>query len=154
MIGSVEFNDPCYYRYASLDIEQLRANLGEDAGLVKQAVDAYIRAFAFAIPTGKQNSFAAHNPPSFIMVAARNGMPWNLANAFVNPISSRNGGVIQNSVDALLHYWDELCLVYGDQDPVATPWLSAGISATGEFSLTGHKVADFNTLVDRIVEAL
>ena len=40
-----------------------------------------------AEPTGKQNTFAAHNPPEFVAVSVRrNSAPRNLANAFETAI--------------------------------------------------------------------
>lgn len=154
MIGNIEFNDPCYYRYASLDTEQLLHNLQSDEEMLNRAVDAYLKAFAFAIPTGKQNTFAAHNPPSFVLAVVRNGMPWNLANAFVEPIGAYNGGVIQNSVKALLSYWDELVTVYGNQATVASPWIAVGIQAEGDFGLSSKRVDDFDTLTSTVAAAL
>src|SRR6185503_11754224 len=56
MIGTVEFNSACFYRYANLDVDQLRANLGDDTALARQTVEAFVRASVSAIPTGKQNS--------------------------------------------------------------------------------------------------
>lgn len=153
MIGDIEFNDPCYYRYASLDVEQLKANLLADDDMTKKAIDAYLRSFAFAVPTGKQNSFAAHNPPSFIMAVVRSGMPWNLANAFVEPISSQNGGVIQNSVNLLLEYYDELSCVYGDAGTVSAPWVSVGVKLTADSALSGKKVPDFEALLGKVLES-
>ena len=63
MIGTVEFNSACYYRYACVDAGQLSENLEGDADLVRRAVEAFARAFVTVMPTGKQNTFAAHNPP-------------------------------------------------------------------------------------------
>jgi CRISPR system Cascade subunit CasC len=43
-----------------------------------------------AEPTGKQNTFAAHNPPEFVAVSVRsNTAPRNLANAFETAIRVR-----------------------------------------------------------------
>ena len=154
MIGSVEFTDPCYYRYASLDLEQLKDNLNGNGDLLKGAVEAFIRAFSFAIPTGKQNSFAAQNPPSLVLAVLRDGMPWNLLNAFSNPVTPRNGGVIDNSVKALLGYWDSLTSVYGEQGTVASPWVVVGVDTGDGFGLADSKADDFETLVKTIVDEL
>lgn len=63
MIGQVEFNSATLYRYAVLDLRKLLDNLQGDVELALSAVEAFTRALALAIPSGKQNSFAAHNPP-------------------------------------------------------------------------------------------
>lgn len=59
-----------------------------------------------AIPTGKQNSVAAQNPPSFVFVVARQSGLWSLANAFLKPVSpGPDGDLVQASVAALDDYW-------------------------------------------------
>src|SRR5690606_27169067 len=78
MIGTVEFNSACYYRYANIDVAQLAANLGNDRDLAIAAVRAFLVASRDAIPTGKQNSFAARNAPSFIMTVVRPSGAWSL----------------------------------------------------------------------------
>ena len=66
MMGTVEFNSACFYRYANIDFFQLNQNLGNDVVLARKAVEAFLRASVAAIPTGKQNSMAAQNPPSLV----------------------------------------------------------------------------------------
>src|SRR5262249_9519011 len=99
MMGTVPFQSSCFYRYASLDVDALRKNLGgtdtaEATALARSTVDAFLRALALAIPTGKQNSMAAQNRPSYLLAVVRKaGTPCSLANAFVKPIhatSERN----------------------------------------------------------------
>src|SRR5690606_16261656 len=89
MIGQVEFNSATFYRYAVIDAHKLLSNLQQDRDLTLAAVHAFTQAIARAIPTGKQNTFAAHNPPSFIGVTCRHSGPINLANAYEKPISAK-----------------------------------------------------------------
>src|SRR5918912_1303066 len=56
MIGTVEFNSACFYRYANLDLEQLAHNLQKDNELTVKTTEAFLRAFIHAVPTGKQNT--------------------------------------------------------------------------------------------------
>ncbi len=87
MIGVIDFNSACFYRYACLDIELLEKNLQGDRELTMKTVRAFLDAFVRSEPTGKQNSFAAHNPSEFILVrTATDAAPVNLANAFESPI--------------------------------------------------------------------
>jgi CRISPR system Cascade subunit CasC len=92
MLGTVEFNSSCFYRYAVLHLDLLLRNLGGDQALARKAVHAFVGALVESTPTGKQNSFAAHNPPSFVGVTARRGMPLNLANAFEKPVAAHEHG--------------------------------------------------------------
>src|SRR5690554_4640584 len=88
MIGTTGFNSSCFYRYALVDADQLAENLGGDRELALEGIRAFLKASLFAIPTGKQNSFAAQTPPSLFMAVVREdgAMPWSLVNAFVKPV--------------------------------------------------------------------
>jgi CRISPR system Cascade subunit CasC len=115
MIGQVEFNSATFYRYAALDTGKLLANLQGDRELALSGLAAFTEAFARAIPSGKQNTFAAHNPPSFIGVVLRHGSPLNLANAFERPITPRHEQPLTaQSVAALARHEQQLGAVYGD----------------------------------------
>lgn len=115
MIGTVEFNSACFYRYANLDLGQLRKNLQGDAELAKTTTAAFLQAFIHAIPTGKQNSFAAHNPPSLVFAVVRDGPPVSLANAFVKPVQpGRHGDLVSLSIQAMDDYYGRLVRMYGD----------------------------------------
>lgn len=61
MMGTVEFNSACFYRYAVVDWEKLVANLQGDTVLAGKGLCAFLEGFVVAEPTGKQNTFAAHN---------------------------------------------------------------------------------------------
>jgi CRISPR system Cascade subunit CasC len=116
MMGFTGFDSACFYRYARLDWEQLLQNLNDDADLARRTVEGFLRAAVAAVPSGKQTSFAANNPPSFLLaVVRRDGMGWSLANAFERPVNSRrNDGLVAPSVAALDAYWGRLCQVYGN----------------------------------------
>lgn len=114
MIGTVEFNSACYYRYANVDIDQLLRNLGGNQALARTGLEAFLRAAIHAIPTGKQNSFAAHNPPSFVATVVRDHGLWSLVNAFVQPVRpSAERDLVQASIRALDRYWAKLTAMYG-----------------------------------------
>lgn len=115
MIGQVEFNSATFYRYAVLDATKLVENLQGDRDLALTGIAAFTEALARAIPTGKQNTFAAHNPPSFIGVVIRHGSPFNLANAFEKPIwPDRAKSLTTQSVEKLAEYEQKLADFYGD----------------------------------------
>jgi len=127
MIGTVEFNSVCFYRYANVDVDQLQENLGEDRELAHKTLKAFLQAMVTAIPSGKQNSMAAHNPPSLILVVARKAGCWSLANAFARPVSIRrreDGDLIGASIAALDAYWGKLIALYGEKDIHGT-WVAA-----------------------------
>ncbi len=115
-INTMGFNSSCFYRYARIDWKQLLKNLNNDVELAKRSVEGFLRASLVAVPSGKQNSTAPLNPPSFILGVVRtDGMGWNLANAFEKPISAtRTSSLVAESIAALDNYWGKLATIYGD----------------------------------------
>lgn len=149
MIGHVEFNSATFYRYAVLDADKMIANLQGERELAISAIGAFTEAIVRAIPTGKQNSFAAHNPPEFIGVSLRRAMPMNLANAFEKPVIARAGeSLTGQSVSALADYEAGLAPIYGSpQDQ----WLY--LDLTGRWPKNnGEAQASLSDLAKRVSE--
>jgi len=114
MVGIGGFNSACFYRYACVDFNQLKTNLGGNAALACKTVEAFLRASVRAVPTGKQNSHAAQNPPSFYMTVVRSdGGAWSLANAFEKPVYAGERGLVFASIKALDDYWAKLTGFFG-----------------------------------------
>lgn len=115
MMGTVEFNSACYYRYAVVDWEQLVKNLQDDTDLAAKGLRAFLQGFVEAEPTGKQNTFAAHNPTEFVAISVRrNTAPRNLANAFETAIRvKRDESLTRKSAEALATKARELQAAYG-----------------------------------------
>ena len=153
MLGTVGFNSACFYRYANIDTTQLTANLGGDAALMQQTVAAFVQAMAHAVPTGKQNSMAAHNPPSLVLAVVRDRGQWNLANAFVQPVSQRHDAdLVFGSVRALDVYWGKLVTMYGTEG-MGGRWLATTEDAALG-TLRPAQVASFTALVAAVVAAV
>lgn len=107
MIGDTEFNSNCYYMYHNLDLDQLLKNLdgSENAKEVaKQSAKVFLRAFAYTSPSGKQNSFAAHQLPSVICVEFKEEkIPVSYANAFLIPAKPSMGkDLVCDSIEKLV----------------------------------------------------
>jgi len=132
MMGVIGFNSACFYRYAVLDYAKLLENLGGDEELTEKTVEAFLRASATAIPTGKQNTFAAHNPPDLIMAnIRRKGAPVSLANAFVRPVRPTNeANLTMASVNEMKAYWDRTLAVYGSGEETDGPYYCGIVSPT------------------------
>ncbi|MFD9734627.1 type I-E CRISPR-associated protein Cas7/Cse4/CasC [Umezawaea sp. NPDC059074] len=125
MIGTVDFNSACYYRYANLDQAQLLKNLGDDEDLARRASSAWLNAFIHAVPSGKQNSMAARTMPSTLLGVVRDHGAWNLANAFLNPIVDHD--LLAASTASLTNHFRQLRTFYGD----------SGIRTVAAASITG-----------------
>jgi CRISPR system Cascade subunit CasC len=146
MLGTVEFNSACFYRYANVDVEQLRENLKGDEDLVERTLQAFVRASVAAIPTGKQNSMAAHNPPSLVFAVVRSRGPQNLSNAFVQPVRpTESYDLIQRSAAHLDDHRGRLAAMYGETG-VEGAWV-ASLDGSGVEHL-GERVS-----IDGLVEA-
>lgn len=113
MLGTVEFNSSCQYRYAVVNYDQLLHNLAGDEVLALRGLSAFLKAAVQAIPTGRQNTFAAHNLPSFIGVAVHEGQPVSLANAFEIPIKAGQQGLAAASVIELQRHAQRICDAFG-----------------------------------------
>jgi len=136
MMGTVEFNSSCFYRYANVDIGQLVENLGGDSELAAETVSAFVRATVTAVPTGKQNSMAAQNPPSLVVAVVRDAGLWSLANAFVEPVwARRDGDLVSASIQRIDSLWTQLTAMYG-KESIRQVSVLAG-SADGLDSLAG-----------------
>ncbi|MBI1878243.1 MAG: type I-E CRISPR-associated protein Cas7/Cse4/CasC, partial [Chloroflexi bacterium] len=115
MIGDVEFNSATHYKYFNVHWEQLLDNLGGDAGIAQQAVLALVEAAATAQPSGKQNSFAAHNLPDFILIeVSQKNLPVSYANAFLKPVrQTYDKSLTEVSIASLNDYRQRLHKTYG-----------------------------------------
>jgi len=151
MMGTVEFNSACFYRYANVDLDQLSRNLDGDEELARNTLTAFLRASVVAVPTGKQNSMAAQNPPSFVLAVVREGGLWSLANAFVRPVrADGQGDLVQNSIRALDRYWGQLTAMYGGGG-VAGKWLCTTEDDVLEH-LADARVGSVDQLVQKVSE--
>lgn len=114
MMGTVEFNSACYYRYAVVDWAKLVENLQGDTDLAAKGLRTFLQGFVMAEPTGKQNTFAAHNPPEFVAVTVcHDAAPRNLANAFETAVRAKTGeSLTRKSAEALAKKGDELEKAY------------------------------------------
>lgn len=150
MIGTVEFNSACFYRYVALDLEKLRANLQGDTELMLRGLEAFLRAVVKAKPSGKQNSFAAHNDPEYVLFTVRQEAdPRNLANAFEKPVRpSREKSLTEASVERLEAKWQKLSAAYG-QDGAA--WV---LNLTDAQSQIGTPVGSLDELVKSAMQAV
>lgn len=154
MMGTVEFNSACFYRYANVDVEQLVKNLSGDTELAKRTVEAFLKGLVHAMPTGKQHSMAAQNPPSLVYVVIRSDgrWPWSLANAFVRPVQpSGNVDLIERSVLKLDAYRAKLREAYACQDIVTEA--AVVVTDDGGKAFEDCRVATLAELVQRAVGA-
>ena len=113
-MGETGYNSSTYYRFTTLDINQLAQNLGSTKNL-DLMIKAFADAFVQAIPSGHQNGFAAHTRPAVVMAVVRRGQPVSLVDAFEDPIAPKGGkSLLENAVKALDVHWADLTKMYGE----------------------------------------
>ena len=112
MLGTVDFNAACYYRYANLDLGQLAENLPDDADLVSRAARAWLHAFIRAVPGAKQNSMAAPTVPETLLGVVRDAGSWSLANAFLRPVADVRD-IMATSAERLVRHFGQIRSFYG-----------------------------------------
>jgi len=168
MIGDVEFNSACYYKYFSLDVGELCANLtgekpygrsvtaGEKESAQKtsrKAIESFIRASAMVTPSGKQNTFAAHQVPSLILIEVRpDNTPISYANAFVKPVNERAGvSLVDASIRELGTHAEKLSTAFNLAstlrlylEPVSDAFECKGV----------ERVGDLSKLIKRVTETM
>lgn len=113
MIGTLEFNSSTYYRYATINVPALIANLGSAEAAAK-ALAAFTRAFAVSMPTGKQNTFANRTRPEFFAVSIRDDQPVSFVDAFEDAITAQSGCMTE-AVTRLAKYAANADAAYGSQ---------------------------------------
>ncbi len=147
MVGDVEFNSSCYYKYFSVDWSSFVVKVGNE-DLAVRAIKGFITALALTAPTGKQNSFAAHNPPDFLMVECKKKkIPSNYANAFIQPATPHgNKDLIDDSISKLSRYVETVAEVYGIE--AERFWL-----ATRTATFKGTQQKSLEQLLDSVVKA-
>lgn len=150
MIGTVEFNSATMYRFATVAVPQLAANLGDHAAAF-DGVARFIRAFALSMPTGHQTSFAARTRPALVLVVVRQDQPVNLVSAFERPVWPGQQGVMAGSQEALADFYQTEVQRWGDQPALVV----ASYNAVDD---KGHEklVAAFGASrpLDEVIEAV
>ena len=163
-VGEAMFASACFYKYLSIDWEQLVENL-EGFGqnhkeLAAHTVGAFIRAAALVNPTGKQNSFAAHNPPDGILVEIKDvNTPISYANAFAKPAAQGELDIISQSIAQLGQYVHDLDTGYGR--PQKRFWFSPNLryplSVTDnkqEVALAENNIKSLDELIPAVIAAI
>ena len=144
MIGTIEFDSATLYRYATINIDALRKNLG-DAAATARAAEAFVRSFAISMPTGKQNTFANRTVPDAVIVMAREDRPVNLVGAFEDAVRSPDG-YVRASCEALASHAAEVVDAFGDA-PAAT-WVTRVGGRTDALAPLGESIAFDDLVVD------
>jgi CRISPR system Cascade subunit CasC len=105
-MGSLEFNSATYYRYISLDLGQLYANLYGDSSCnaerlkgIQDAVEAFTKALYLAVPAARQTTQSGASFWDYARIFVRKGQ--RLQASFDTPVSAKGEGYLAPSIQAL-----------------------------------------------------
>ncbi len=122
-VSEALFNSATFYKYASLDWQQLLKNLSDNHKLAIQTIGCFLHAFVKETPSGNRHSHAHNNPFSAILIEIRDkNIPTNYANAFVKPVDHKNGDLPFNSAQKLKFYVEQVQETYAGK-PCKRFWL-------------------------------
>ena len=133
-LGTVEFNSSTLYRYATVNVGELAAQLGAEAA---HTVRGFAEAFLRSMPTGKQNTFANRTLPFMAYVAIRRDQPINLVGAFENPVRAGESGGYEAASEA--RFVEYARNVY--RNFAREPELALGVSMRGSFDKLPNTIA-------------
>ncbi|MBN1857182.1 MAG: type I-E CRISPR-associated protein Cas7/Cse4/CasC [Dehalococcoidia bacterium] len=157
-VDEAMFASACFYKYFSIHWETLVQNLKGNEELSAHTVGAFIRGAALTNPTGKQNSFAAHNLPDGILVEIKN-MPISYANAFAAPALRGERDIISQSIAQLGQYVHDMDTGYGK--PQQRFWFSPNlrysltvVTDKQEIAITDNNMNSLDELVSAVVHAV
>ena len=162
-VDEAMFNSACFYKYFSIDWDQLVKNLSGFTGIVEHlaahTVGAFLKGASFINPTGKQNSYAAHNLPDGILIEIKDRTPVSYVNAFVKPVEREKSDIVERSIANMAAYENDLDLGYGK--PRERFWFSPGLRyplkvSTGneEFPLTPNNLSSFDELITKMISVM
>ena len=113
-IGERGYGAGLFYLYICIDRELLQKNLGDDAALTAQALQALVHAVTQVAPTGMQNSFASRAHASYVLAEKGTQQPRSLVQAFINPVKPwGEHDMLSLAVQALAQRVENFDKVYG-----------------------------------------
>ena len=152
MMGTVQMMSSTLYRFATIDVDSLAENLGnQDA--TAEAIKAFTHSFITSLPTGKQNTFAHNSVPELVYVTVRNDRSISLVNAFEEPVVSENNqGRRKSAADRLAREAEQIQNTYGFV-PQAAFVMSLGDLADAFIEMDLAKKTTLPELVEAVAEA-
>ncbi|MFJ9597974.1 type I-E CRISPR-associated protein Cas7/Cse4/CasC [Streptomyces virginiae] len=150
-MGHAEFSSGTFYRFATIDLDDLASNIGPDPQAARELVSAFLHAFIRSLPQAKKNATAPHTAPDLVHLAVRGDRPLSFASAFEEPVRAADqGGYAIPSRTALTAYATAVNTLMGSRHIVTAGWAS---SHTKDLEGIGQRHDSFDELVDQAVTA-
>lgn len=153
-LNTTAFFSATLYRYVAIDVPELHKNLGNDRAMTERVLRALIQGLGRAIPGGKQNSFAAHNPPSLVLTRLQKWSKTSLANAFLTPVrADHQGDLMANSIAALDDFLRRIDVMWGTAGLVRRIAVVDGAYRDRLAYINGEMVESFDELVEETIRS-
>lgn len=144
-IGVKEFNSSTLYRYASVNVNELKKNhAGTEADIVAGFVEAFVR----SMPTGSVNTYANNTLPALVYVTVRHDTAVYLGDAFENPIKNSGNGFVAPSVERLSEHAKTVYENY-----CAAPYKAFAVGYENYMSELAERV-NMEQLLDKVRETI
>lgn len=144
-IGVKEFNSSTLYRYASVNVNELKKNhAGTEADIVAGFVEAFVR----SMPTGSVNTYANNTLPALVYVTVRRDTAVYLGDAFENPIKNSGNGFVAPSVERLSEHAKTVYENY-----CAAPYKAFAVGYENYMSELAERV-NIEQLLDKVRETI
>ena len=117
MIGNIDFNSACYYRYCALNLDEL-AKPSHLGGLDKAdrvaVVEAFVRSTIKAVPGARKHTMNSNTLPGYVLgIRKEKGHPLQLVNAFERPVPASTDGFMEASIRELRAHHAALKATWG-----------------------------------------
>lgn len=150
-MGHAEFSAGTFYRYATLDLRDLMANIGDEPAAARELTAAFLASFITSLPQAKKNSTAPHTIPDLVHIAVRTDRPLSYAAAFEKPVqASPQGGFADISRTRLDEYAQAANTLLGTRSILTSGWASL---ETKDLTGLGERRDSFDDLIATALQA-
>ncbi|MGW1126415.1 type I-E CRISPR-associated protein Cas7/Cse4/CasC [Streptomyces sp. NPDC002526] len=149
-MGHAEFSAGTFYRYATIDLRDLAANIGDNPDELRELTAAFLSAFIRSLPQAKKNSTAPHTIPDLTHISVRSDRPLSYAAAFERPVlAAGHGGFSDPSRTVLAQYAETANGLLGTDAVLQSGW--AGVDVKGLDAL-GTRYTGFDSLINAALD--
>ncbi|ARF58335.1 type I-E CRISPR-associated protein Cas7/Cse4/CasC [Streptomyces gilvosporeus] len=150
-MGHAEYSAGTFYRYATVDLRDLAANIGDEPTAARELITSCLASFIESLPQAKKNSTAPHTIPDLVHISVRTDRPLSFAAAFEKPVrANADGGFTEISCTQLATYAEAANKLLGSGRILTSGW--AGL-ATKDLTGLGKRRESFEDLVTSALDA-
>ncbi|MFE7313132.1 type I-E CRISPR-associated protein Cas7/Cse4/CasC [Streptomyces sp. NPDC057555] len=144
-MGHAEYSAGTFYRYATVDLDDLAGNIGDEPEAARELITAFLASFIESLPQAKKNSTAPHTIPDLVHLSVRSDRPLSFAAAFEKPVrANAEGGFAEVSCTHLAAYAQAANKLLGTGRILTSGW--AGL-APQDLAGLGKRREGFDDLV-------